>query len=277
MAIPGGTFTMGALEGEGGNPKDGPAHDVTVAPLWMADVETPWGLFEQFCKPTEAGAWPAPDFACPTAGDPKQQRADLPVVNVTWWEAVYFCNWLTSRELGAAEQVYVFTGEGDARKVEIHLERKGYRLPTEAEFEWAARAGDAKNKFSRYGNESWSCDYANTRRDDCYRGAADVYTTTSPVRPPAEGKGAFKANPWGIYQLTGNVQEWANDVLPGNNGVPDRVRGIRGGSWDLVRVVVNSTDEALKRTLDAAWVFYRTEDLPSRRRPDHGFRIVRSG
>lgn len=270
VGVPGGSFTFGALPGEGRLDAP-PAREVSVVPFFVADVETPWGLFKQFCDPAQSAHWPSPDWTCPTIDKPLD-RPELPAVNVSWWDAAAFCNWLTAREFGAAEQVYTFSGEGASRAVEVHLERKGYRMPTEVEWEWAARAGNATAKYGSYDLPSWGCDYANTPTDTCMRGTADTFAQASPARPPAEGKGAFKANAWGLFQMSGNVQEWVSDSEPNAKGAALFV--IKGGSWDLGRVVVNATTTPV--TLDAGHVTYRMSDLPTRKRADHGFRLART-
>lgn len=266
VAVPAGTFLFGALPGEG-RADDPPAREVRVESFWIADVETPWGLFKQFCEPTESAYWPEPTWTCPEAG-----KDGLPVAQVSWWEAAAFCNWLTLRTLGATEQVYVFSGEGATRTVEVHPERKGYRMPTEIEWEWAARSGNKTAKYGSYDLPSWGCDYANTPYASCMNGTADVFAEASPVRPPVDGKGAFKANAWGIYQMSGNVQEWTTDFEI--NAKNTALYVIKGGSWDLGSVVVGSGESALK--LDAGWVTYRLSDLPTRERLDHGFRLART-
>ncbi len=253
VQLPGGTFTAGALPGEPGADW-WPPREVTVAPFLLADVETPWGLYQQY-DPTDA----------------QENKADLPAVRVSWWDAIDFANWLTTKELGADQQVYTITGEGDARTVEVALDRKGYRLPTADEWEWAARAGKT-SAYGEYGNASWGCDFTNTPINDCLPGAADVFDDRlAPSRPPASGKGAFKPNSWGLYHLNGNVQEWVSGSVTNSNG--RELTLYNGGSYSTCKM---SRSGDPRPAFDLCMPVGRSEDLPTRERDDLGFRLART-
>jgi formylglycine-generating enzyme required for sulfatase activity len=146
--------------------------------------------------------WDAPGFA---------QTDRHPVVGVNWFDAIRYVRWLSET-----------TG-------------KSYRLPSEAEWEYACRAG-TKTAFS-FG-DTITTDQANYDGNFTYNGGArGVYRRgTTPV-------GAFPANPWGLYDMHGNVWEWVQDVIHDNyEGAPldgsaweeggDQARRVlRGGSW----------------------------------------------
>jgi formylglycine-generating enzyme required for sulfatase activity len=149
-----------------------------------------------------------------------EQADDHPVVEVSWYDADAFCKWLSKKE------------------------GKTYRLPTEAEFEYAARAGtttrfscgDADETLKEYANvadDALALEMGQTPRKG---GWNDGYAFTSPV-------GKFKPNPWGLYDMHGNVWTWCNDWSL-NRYQPEAVvdpagpekeatggRVIRGGSW----------------------------------------------
>ncbi|WP_201218695.1 SUMF1/EgtB/PvdO family nonheme iron enzyme [Halochromatium roseum] len=144
-------------------------------------------------------------------------RAHRPVINVSWEDATAYAAWL-------AEQ----TG-------------RGYRLPTEAEWEYAARAGTETTRF--WGNApNEACTYANvhdqvSRRENGlsspHHACDDGYATTAPV-------GGFKPNAWGLHDMLGNVWEWTCSVYSGEfDGIEQRCasaghagfRSIRGGAW----------------------------------------------
>lgn len=278
VPLPGGTFTAGALPGEPGA-EWWPPREVTVAPFLLADVETPWGLFVQYCDPANAAAWPTAESPClvHSAGDDyppaehEESKPNLPAENLSWWDAAGFANWLTTKELGAAEQVYTFAGAGDTRTVTIALERKGYRLPTPEEWEWAARAGKT-SAYGEYGNASWGCDFTNTPIDDCYPGAPDVFDDKlAPARPPASGKGDFKPNSWGLYHLNGNVQEWVSASVTSPKGRELMVYS--GGSYSTC-VMTRAGDP--RPAYDLCMPVGRSEDLPTRERNDLGFRLART-
>ncbi len=205
MPIPGGTDTLGSEEYKDEKPR----HAVTLSPFKMAKTETTWWQYNLFC---EATGYEKPDK--PGWGS----DGDNPVVNVTWYDAVAYANWLSLRE-GRSKAIEKI-GSGDD-EYEIKLQVNGYRLPTEAEWEYAARAhtpyiyagSDDLDSVAWYGDNSGS----RTR--------------------PAAGK---KANAFGLNDMSGNVWEWCwdwygayspeaklNPVGPEKGD--DRV--LRGGSW----------------------------------------------
>ena len=134
------------------------------------------------------------------------------MINITWEEARDYASWLSGQ-----------TG-------------KRYRLPSEAEWEYAARAGTATAYY--WGNEI-SRGNANYGKEDCCEGLAsgpDRWETTAPVS-------SFPANPWGLSDMAGNVWEWLQDCYDESyRGAPDdgaartsctdERRVLRGGSWD---------------------------------------------
>jgi formylglycine-generating enzyme required for sulfatase activity len=157
--IPGGRFLMGSPEGEGDD-DERPQHEVEVAPFRCAVAPVTNAQYAAFDPRHESQEW---------SGVPRDELAHHPVVGVRWFEAVAFCRWLRRRFPGA-------------------------RLPSEAEWEYACRAGTA----TRY----WS--------GDSEQDLADVgwYEANSGGRTHRVGE--KRANPWGLYDLHGNVWEWTS-------------------------------------------------------------------
>jgi formylglycine-generating enzyme required for sulfatase activity len=223
VAIPGGHFTMGSPDTEKSRtPDEGPQHDVELRPFWIARTEVTWDEYDLFAfgmdleRPSTAQApRPAPTGAdaitrpTPPYGDESfgYGKGKQPAINMTWHAAMEYCRWLSAK-----------TG-------------KVYRLPTEAEWEYAARAG-TKTAYG-FGDDARALgDYAWTREN-------------SSERPhPVALK---KPNAWGLYDMHGNVAEWILDqydpgyyakvqagtigpvLLPNNHRFP---HVSRGGSWD---------------------------------------------
>jgi len=207
VVIPAGTFAMGSPSNDvEGMASERPRHEVTIAgPFAVAKFET---TFEVWDVCAAAGA-------CPHASD-SWGRGRMPVIDVSWEDAEQYVAWL-SRVTG-----------------------KRYRLPTEAEWEYVARAGAA----SRY---AWGDDpgrgFANC--DGC--GSRWDLQQTAPA-------GSFKPNAFGLYDMHGNVWEWVEDSwhdtylgAPSDGsawvqGADPSYRVIRGGSWrnetSLVRAAV---------------------------------------
>lgn len=191
VVVPAGEFTMGSAD----HPHEKPAHKVKITdPFAIGRYEL---TFADWDLCVEAGA-------CPSKSDNRGlQRDKLPVGDVSWEDAGIFLKWLSAK-----------TGQG-------------YRLPSEAEWEYAARAGSSK-RFS-WGDEAGA---GNANCSDCESGAAAG--KLSPV-------GSYKPNAFGLFDTAGNVAEWVQDCwnrsysgapsdgspwLSGNCGL----RGLRGGS-----------------------------------------------
>ncbi len=184
--IPGGTFTMGSPANEPGRNKDeGPQHEVTLKPFWMGKTHVTWDEYDRFWrahpgskeeernpekkpKDPDAISRPTPPYADETFG---HGREGQPVLCITHHAAMQYCTWLSK-----------VTG-------------KAYRLPTEAEWEYAARAGTKTAYF--FGNDPAKLgDYA-------------WYVSNS--KDAAHPVGKLKPNPWGLYDVYGNVAQWCLD------------------------------------------------------------------
>jgi formylglycine-generating enzyme required for sulfatase activity len=224
VPIPGGTFWMGSPEGEEGRRADeGPRHPVRIPPFWMGKVEVTWDEFDLYYKEKPEGrrnGRPDPELAGKAADAitrPSPSYIDetrgfghdgYPVVGISHHAAMEYCRWLSTK-----------TG-------------KAYRLPTEAEWEYACRAGTRTAWFfgddpGRLGEHAWF--------------ETNSGESTHPV-------GQKKPNPWGLYDVCGNVAEWCLDSyekdiyasfslfrptvapvkVPGRRRFP---HAVRGGSW----------------------------------------------
>ena len=193
-----------------------------------------------------------------------------PVVNVSWQDAAAYCNWLSERD--GLDPVYEKKFD---KLVPIRPTPNGYRLPTEAEWAWAARyqAGKGYLKYS-WGDARSPPKNAGNFADESAKGLAatlipnynDGYAATAPVA-------TFRANRAGFYDLGGNVAEWMHDFYqvytPDSSRVytdpegPEQARFnvIRGSSWR------HATETTLRMS-------YR--DFGDAARSDLGFRIARS-
>jgi formylglycine-generating enzyme required for sulfatase activity len=203
VVIPAGFFEMGSRSGRD---DERPVHKVWIDSFLMDKYEMTQAKFEELGKKE---ALPNPSHF---------KGPDLPVEQVTWPQAARFCN-ARSRFEGLQPCYNEDTGACD-------FEANGYRLPTEAEWEYACRAGTSTD-YS-FGNEA--------RQLDAFGWSADNSAKkTHPV-------GQKKPNPWGLYDMHGNVAEWCNDAYDRGYyaSSPDKnPRGpaegkeylLRGGSW----------------------------------------------
>jgi formylglycine-generating enzyme required for sulfatase activity len=167
---------------------------------------------------------------------------DQPVVNVTWQEAALFCNWLSSRE-GLPLFYIVENGLVTGFDVDSH----GYRLPTEAEWAWAAKINvRGETDIFAWGSDLYPPvetieNYADQNATKFLTFTLSNYNDGYPVSAPV---GSFQANSKGLYDMSGNVAEWINDyydIRPAR-GEPEldptgpetgNRHVIRGASWAM--------------------------------------------
>lgn len=157
----------------------------------------------------------------------------LPVDSVSWEDAVSFCNRLSDRD--RLTPVYRRAGE----KTEIVASADGYRLPTEAEWEYACRAGTTGPRYGELDDIAW-------------------YRENSGGKPHPAGR--KQPNVWGLYDMLGNVWEWCWDYY--DPAVYGEYRVLRGGGW-----------------FDEHWscrASVRRRSHPTLRLDDVGFRVARS-
>jgi formylglycine-generating enzyme required for sulfatase activity len=209
-SIPGGRFIMGSPASESGRKDDEVQHTVNISGFYLGKYEVSQQEYE-----TLMGSNPS-HFKGPK----------LPVENVSWYDAVQYCNALSRKEgLSPA-----YTVRGDS--VTWDKTADGYRLPTEAEWEYACRAGTA-TPFST--GAAIKSDQANYNGEKPY-----LDTPAGTYRETTTEAGSFAANPWGLYDMHGNVWEWCWDwqgsypqtAVTDPAGAPSGVNRIeRGGSW----------------------------------------------
>lgn len=211
VSLPGGKFKMGS---DGGEANAKPVHEVTVKPFLIDRTEIPQAVFLKIFGPAKTHF----------KGD------TLPIEQVPWASAVRFCN--------ARSKAEGLTPCYDEDTGTCNFEANGYRLPTEAEWEYAARAGsDADWCFGgdvrKLGDYGWFKDNSENK---------------------THAVGQKKPNAWGLYDMYGNVAEWTNDIYDENyykNSPADDPRGgkdlddnpkftIRGGAYRFEANTVNS-------------------------------------
>ena len=205
VAIEGGSFVMGSPEDEPGRSPDERRHEVTLSPFRMSRTTVTRAQYREVMGLDEA---------------PGPGSDDGPVTEVDWLEAVGFCNRLSEREdLPPCYRI-------DGKEVSWIEDAGGYRLPTEAEWEYSARAGTT-TAWSFGGDESALGDFA------WYGGNSGNRT---------HQVATLKPNPWGLFDMHGNVWEWCWDGYaeypaehvtdprgPASRSAPRVLRG--GSAW----------------------------------------------
>jgi formylglycine-generating enzyme required for sulfatase activity len=215
VVVPAGEFMMGSNDG---NPDEKPVHKVTIrAPFAVGKFEVTFVEWEA-CV---AGG------GCTNSGDEGWGKGRRPVINVSWYDVKDYVLWLSRR-----------TG-------------KNYRLLSEAEWEYAARAGST-TRYHFGNDENDLCSFANVADLTLREGARattancrDGYAKTAPV-------GSFKANAFGLHDMHGNASEWVEDChslnydgAPADGSARTRANCIsrisRGGSWSTRPIGLRST------------------------------------
>ncbi len=235
--VEGGRFQMGSEE----NDSEKPIHEVTVSDFYLGKYQVTVGEYLNFCEATNSN-WPewleqGSNYHIETGSDSyykekgylKNGSETLPIIGVNWQNCIAYCEWLTQQ-----------TG-------------KKYRLPSEAEWEYAARGGQL------------SCGYIYAGSDNLDEVA--WYSSNSDGKPHPVG--LKKPNELGLYDLSGNVWEWCQDWYGAYPSSPQTnpmgpnsgsFRVYRGGSWYDLAVYCR--------------VAYRDDVNPVWRFPNLGFRLV---
>ncbi|MDT0595724.1 SUMF1/EgtB/PvdO family nonheme iron enzyme [Glaciecola petra] len=208
-------FTMGSAPNETGRRRNEHQVEVDFArQFWVSDKEITQAQFAAFSG---------------TSGN----SSTLPITGISWLQAAEFCNWLSIKE-----GLPVFYRFVNGRYQGYNKDSKGYRLPTEAEWEWLAKKSKrARSTIYVWGNQDTLRDnYGNfadqSRKDE----QLIVIPEYSDGKKGLAEVGSFKADRSGLYDLAGNVSEWVHDyytnAIPDSSGVKmDYMGATRGDSW----------------------------------------------
>jgi formylglycine-generating enzyme required for sulfatase activity len=239
VQITGGTFTMGSPESEPGRYSEETQRQVTLSGFSISKYPVTQGQYETVMG-TNPSYFQVSTIARYTG------TVNHPVERVSWYDAIVFCNKLSMSEgLSAAYRINgstdptawgtVPTNRDTAWDVEIVVGSNGYRLPTEAQWEYACRAGTT-TAFN-WGTNTISSSQANYGASSV--DANNTVEGTSLDRTTAVG--SYAANAWGLYDMHGNVWEWCWDwygsypseaqTNPIGAGSSESPRVRRGGAW----------------------------------------------
>lgn len=208
VVVPGGSFIMGDLSGAG-NDTERPSHMVNIRVFKLGKYEVTHAQWDACVTDGGCGGW--------WRSDAGWGRANRPIFNVSWKDAQGFINWLNAKTGGQ------------------------YRLPTEAEWEYAARAGSAA-EYHFGDDEAKLCLYANHADLDTNYPWRNTSCSDGEDKKTAE-VGQYKPNAYGLHDMYGNVQEWTEDCWHENyTGAPSdgnawtdeiecKQRVVRGGAW----------------------------------------------
>ena len=260
--IEGGSFVMGDTWGDGDSDEK-PTHRVKLTyDFYVGKYPVPFEEYDRYCRKTRTEK----------PYDWNWGRERRPVINVSWNDAIGYCDWLSDVE-GLARAYDNAGNLIDSRGNETidTSKAKGYRLLTEAEWEYAARGGkmSRRNKYAGSNNHDEVAWYWQNSGDKYLTGKWDIdRINISNCR--THQVGTKLSNELGLYDMSGNVWEWCSDwygsysssaqTNPYNNSGSDRV--IRGGSWYSYATYTR--------------VAYRYYDTPTNTNFNLGFRICRT-
>lgn len=284
LLINGGTFQMG------GYPRgiffqfnsermQYPAHKVTVSSFYLSKYEVTRAEFAEFARST--GSDNEKFFNCGKFKPDDRQ----PALCISWYDAIEYCNWRSSKD--GLTPAYRFTSEWKEkfsvryREVEWDQSANGYRLPTEAEWEYAARSGGKRQAFAglddakkEQDKHNWAANWARlsvTLREYAVFLPDDAHWSNNKGSP--EPVGSKKPNEFGLYDMTGNANEWCWDLYAGYTARAQKnptgpkghygSRVMRGGSY-LDQPAALATTERIQSTTE-----------PPERFIGGGFRLAR--
>ncbi|MBN2874920.1 MAG: formylglycine-generating enzyme family protein, partial [Spirochaetales bacterium] len=215
--IPGGSFQMGSTDGDS---DEEPVHTVTVSGFWMMKTEVTQG-----------------DYRALMGTNPSHFKGDsLPVEKVSWYDAVVYANALSKKD--GLSPAYTINGTS----VRLNPGASGWRLPTEAEWEYAAKGGPKASAIPMQAKWAGSSDVGSVAWYWDNSGK-----TTHPV-------GTKAANAAGLYDMAGNVWEWCQDLYGGygsgsqtdpTGAASGTGRVNRGGSWSHIASYARSANRII--------------------------------
>jgi formylglycine-generating enzyme required for sulfatase activity len=263
VLVKGGTFQMGDVMGDKEG-TDEQVHTVTVSDFYLAKHELTFDEFDAFCtatgrdKPSDSG-W---------------GRGQRPVINVSWYDAVEYCNWRSQQDgrrlaytIDKSRQDPNNSSSYDTQKwlVTLNSGANGYRLPTEAEWEYAACEGGKKVRFGN-GRDVIDPSEINFDASSNYKKS---YSVVGEYRQKTVPVSDLSANALGLKNMSGNVSEWCWDwyatyptAAEKNPTGPNEgaYRVLRGGGWFLYPLHCRAA--------------HRDDGTPTFRADDVGFRLA---
>ncbi|MBO6576166.1 MAG: formylglycine-generating enzyme family protein [Rhodothermales bacterium] len=272
VAIPGGTFLMGS---DTGRPDELPPHEVTVSDFWMDSTEVTNARFARFVEETgyvTEAEKPVPGFADLDPGSLLFEAPDGPVDlsrHTQWWAWVPGASWRSPEGPGSGlegrmDHPVVHVSWNDAV---AFAEWHGARLPTEAEWEYAARAGSS-DRF-QWGNRDPEPTDANVWQGPFpeHNEVLDGFSATAPV-------GQFPANGFGLYDMAGNVWEWTADWYHPRYYATSPASNPAGPSTGTSRVLRGGSFLCHKAYCESYRPTARMHNTPDSGTHHQGFRLV---
>jgi formylglycine-generating enzyme required for sulfatase activity len=240
VSLKGGQFTMGikpvnTFDGILNVEKEGneKVHEVKVSDFWLDKFEVSFDLYDIYCEDTNQKS----------PSDNNWGRRSRPAINVSWFDAVQFCNWLSGKHKLKPYYSVRQISEIDFEVLIPEPNGKGYRLPTEAEWEYAAKTSTNSTLFANATNyaDPTEMNFACDKTEESFKNLVKNNTNCQKMTLPVN---SHQPNALGFYNLSGNVSEWCWDgyhveYKRANKGVEVNPKGdpssvfkvYKGGSW----------------------------------------------
>ena len=250
--IEGGGFEMGKTK-IGGSIADATPHQVVVDDFWINIAEVSFKEYDVYCE----------DMLLAKPDDAFYGRGDLPVINISWYDAVNYCNWRSERD--GFEKVYTINNT----KIEVNWDADGYRLPTEAEWEYAARQGGEDKRFGN-GKDRARPSQMNFNSSPEFK---QDYSQAGSYRRKPVRVFSFAPNSLKLHNMSGNVWEWCWDRYQYNYYKESDLRNPKGPATGNTRVIRGGS---FISGPTAVQVFKREKKSPFQKDLNLGFRLARS-
>lgn len=238
-----------------------PQHSVTLSAFSLAKQELTQKLFFPFLESKDTIYLSADQkFELKTNAFFTKERENYPMELVNWTTAIRYCNWVT-KELGSNDTAYVFNADGTFNHWNILS--KGYRLPTEAEWEYACRAGSVT--LFTFGNEP----------ADSIGKYAWYDLNCDEVQPV----GLKNPNKWGLQDMYGNAAEWCYDLMDISDGIAYYPSTPQTNPTGIASITPGSMVFRIVRGLREGGMYHMRSAYRDYGRPDYsynGFRLAKS-
>lgn len=264
IRVEGGTFEMGNVLRDSVYRDEEPIRSITLFDYELAETPTTWQQYGLFCFATESEL----------PNDNSFGRGEHPVINVSWYDAVEYANWLSE----ARGRHVVYQIDKDKKDPNNHsgydylkwsvatdFGSTGFRLPTKSEWEFAARE---RGKHIRFGNGKDIADAAEMNFNSSESIQTGSFSVVGENRKKTTPVQQFMPNTLGFFDLSGNVWEWCYNWVGTHPGYPNgqeqgAIRLNCGGSWQLSAFYCRTSA-------------YKYGDAPDHRSKDIGFRLASS-
>ena len=264
VTLPSGSFLLGDTfnQSEDSTSNEKPCFVVYIERFAISDKEITFDQFDAYCKAKGL-----------TLKNSLWGRNSQPIIMVNWFEAIAYCNWLSSEQ--HLECVYAIENKDGFQVISSDLTKNGYRLPTEAEFEYAASVNTKTKRKFLYGNHKDIANKEDGLNFDCTKSKLSNYFVSCEKNDPGTIEVQYSGiNNNNLYGMSGNVAEWCHDryIEHYYQEIKDSINPVCNKS-DIPYAVIRGG--SFKSDFKCIRASYRNGKVLDSNSEDVGFRIVR--